>query len=446
MVGCSAAVAAMSGARFSSLVFGAPGSNDDIMVVLFLRGGIDGLNIVMPTTHGDRGYYESARPTLQVPVTGPNRALPLGQGFGMHPSASPLHSLFQSGHLAIVRAAGIQTVASRSHFDAQEYWELGTPGDTTSNTGWLARHLSTATNLPPNIPMPSISVGGLLQSSLRGSLETININSVSDFNLQQGPWLWRSAHRQALRSLVDNGTSQIHVTCGQALDAVDVVELNTSGSYSPSNGANYPNNSYGNHLITIARMIKLGLGLRVATLDLGGWDTHNQQGDGAGGYFGGRLSDLAQGLNAFYTDLNGSGVNNYTSRLTVVVMSEFGRRLKQNNDAGTDHGYGSHMFVLGGRVNGGLYGTWPGLANGQLFDQADLAVTTDYRRVLSEILIRRFGNPNIGAIFPDYSSTYIQEGPLGIVQGTDIPVNQGPPLFGDGFESGNTGGWHFVTP
>ena len=189
--------------------------------------------------------------------------------------------------------------------------------------------------------------------------------------------------------------------------------------YVPANGAVYPSGSFGEHLQVIAQMVKMDTGLHVATVDLGGWDTHEYQGDGSGGYMADLLGELAQGLSALYIDLDGSGAASYTDRLIVVVMSEFGRRMKENASHGTDHGHGSVMLVLGGQVNGGIvYGDWPGLSNDQLYDNADLAVTTDFRRVLREILINRLGNGNLSAVFPGYSGYQ----PIGIVAGGGVPL------------------------
>ncbi|MCB1033447.1 MAG: DUF1501 domain-containing protein [Acidobacteria bacterium] len=437
VAGCSAAIAAMAGSRFNTMAFADPVENQEILVVLFLRGGMDGLNFMPPIGGADRGHYETARPQLAVPASGTGAALPLGTDpFGLHPSAAPLHELYQDGRLALVHAVG-QGEANRSHFDAMQFIELGTPGQKGTATGWLARYLATASNLPSEIILPSLAVGNLQTTSLLGDYETVNMSSADQFNMNIGPWRWRPSQRQALRHLYQADTTWLHASGLQALNAMDVVELNVGGDYVPSNGAVYPGGQFGDHLQLVARMIKLDLGLTVATLDLGGWDTHNQQGSGSGGYFAGLVQELAEGLAAFYTDLDGAGDQSFTGRLTVVVQSEFGRRFVQNADVGTDHGFGNVMMVLGGHVNGGLHGSFPGLAPGQLYEGIDLAVTTNYRRVLSEILIRRMCNPNLGTIFPGY----VGYTPLGVVQGPDLPPVVGDTIFTDDFESGDLSAW-----
>lgn len=438
LVGCSAAIAALARPRFGGFAFAAPnetsGVTQDVLVVIFLRGGMDGLQVVAPVDgHADRARYEALRPSLRIPSSGAGSLLPLAAGFGLNPAAAPLHDLWIDGRLALVHAVG-QPVLNRSHFDAMQFVELGTPGVKTTGSGWLARHLQ-STGLPPELVMPSLAVGDLQPSSLLGSTETLNVADPDSFDLQNGPWLWRSAQRLALRNLYEAGASWNHQAGVAALDALDILELQVQGGYVPANGAVYPEGELGEHLRVLAQMIKLDLGLQVATLDLGGWDTHEGEGAAGGGYFGGLLGELAAGLAALYTDLDGGGAQNRASRLTVVVQSEFGREVRENGDGGTEHGYGNLMLVLGGTVNGGFHGTWPGLAAGQLVEGTDLAVTTDYRRVLSEILIRRLRNPNLAQVFPGYTGYQ----PLGVVQGTDIAPD---PLFADGFETGNTSrGW-----
>ncbi len=435
MVGCSAAIASLAGSRFNSLAFAEPGDQDALLVI-FLRGGLDGLTLMPPIDGADRGYYEAARPDLQVPLSGSSAALPLNSQFGWHPAAAPLLDLYQNNSLSLVMATGL-TEATRSHFDSMEFMETGTPGVINTPTGWLTRHLSSSIEIPDEVIMPSLSMGDLQPTSLRGDRETVNMNDPSTFSLSTGPWLWRSPQRAAVRSLYQAESSLVHITGNQALDAVDIIELYASDDYVPANGAVYPDSDFGDHLKVIAQMIKLDLGLQVGTLDIGGWDTH----EGQEFVLSSLMTDLASGLMALYTDLDGSGGQNYTQKLTVVVQSEFGRRFVENADAGTDHGHGNLMMVLGGAATGGLHGTWPGLANHQLFEGQDLAVTTDYRRILSEILIRRLGNNKLGVIFPDYGDYQ----PLGVVSGPDLPPDYkggpGSPIFSDGFESGDITAW-----
>ncbi|MEM9557634.1 MAG: DUF1501 domain-containing protein [Acidobacteriota bacterium] len=437
LVGCSAAIAGLAGSRFNTVAFADPGGGADILIVVFLRGGFDGLSLVPPIDGADRGHYEAARPSLRIPTSGPGAALSLDAGFGLHPSAAPLLDLYQAGHLAIVQAVGMSDVVNKSHFDAQQFIELGTPGSHSIPSGWLSRHLA-GTAGGGSVIMPSLAIGDLQPTSLLGSTETVNLANPASFDLDNGPWLWRSAQRTALRQMYGDSTSWLHDAGLQALDAVDIIDLNVTEDYVPSNGAVYPDGQFGDHLQVLAQMIKLDLGLQVATLDLGGWDTHEGQGDGSTGYLADLLADLSAGLNALYTDLDGAGASAYTNRLTVVVQSEFGRELYENADRGTEHGYGNLMMVLGGSVIGGLHGTWPGLAPGQLVDETDLAVTTDYRRVLSEIMIRRLCNSDLDSIFPGYTGY----SPLGIVEGIDAPIGS---VFGDGFESGNLSAWSSST-
>lgn len=399
----------------SFTAFGSPEAepNQDILVVVFLRGGMDGLSLVMPIAGPDRAQYEAKRPDIGVAV-GSGGALALDGLFGLHPSATHLHELFQSKHLAIVHAAGL-TSDTRSHFDAMQFMELGTPGQKTATTGWLTRHLQSAGNLPTEIITPAIAVGNLQPASLDGSRESIGMSSPNDFQLY-GHWYYGNWQRQALRQMY-HGDGWLHQAGIQTLDAVDVIEWSDPGNYQPANGATYPNSDFGNDLQTVAQMIKMQLGLRVATVDMGGWDTHEYQGSAGAGYLSGRFTDLSQGLAAFFADLHGAGADDYTKRVTVTVMSEFGRSFQQNGSYGTDHGHGNIMFVMGGSVNGGkVYGAWPGLHQDQLYDNRDLEITTDYRRVLSEILIRRLANPNLGTVFPGYTGY----APLGILQGADL--------------------------
>ncbi|MEM9595942.1 MAG: DUF1501 domain-containing protein [Acidobacteriota bacterium] len=438
LAGCSAAIAGYSGSRFNTMAFADPGLNQEILVTVFLRGGMDGLNFLPPIDGPDRGHYEAARPTMRIPVSGPGAAINLDGQFGLHPSAAPLYPLYQDGRLAIVHGVGMVDVVNKSHFDAMRFVELGTPGSSSMTTGWLTRHLSSAGNLPSQIVMPSLAIGDLQPASLLGNLETLNMTDPDYFNIDNGPWLWRNGQRKALRNIFESDTSWLHDTGVQALDSVDIIPLNVTGGYTPSNGAVYPETSFGEHLQVLAQMIKLDLGLQVATVDLGGWDTHDEQGVGSSGYFADLLGEMAAGLAALYTDLDGAGASNYTQRLTVVVQSEFGREVNENNDNGCEHGYGNSMMVLSGNANGGLHGQFPGLHPDQLVDGTDVGVTTDYRRILSEVLIRRMCNNSLDTIFPGYTGYT----PLGVVQGTDLPPGQ---IFSDNFETGGLSAWSQVS-
>ncbi|WP_440223410.1 DUF1501 domain-containing protein [Dokdonella sp. MW10] len=418
----------------------------DTLVLVFLRGGIDGLSLVPPISGNDRNYYEAARPTLRVPVSGTGAALALANSAsanatsGLHPRASRLHTLYQQNKLAVVIGAGMPAPVTRSHFDAQQTMEYGTPGSTSISSGWLTRHLASA-GLPANVTIPAVSAGSITANSLIASTESITMGSGGDFRIDQSAWNWNSRDRydtppNGFQGLVERlpelwaGNNPLEAAGRQTLDALSIVRpmnfgaynaTSNPGGYAPANGAAYPTDGLGNQLKMIAQLIKANVGMRVAALDYGGWDTHNGQGVPTASYdpFGNSVEALSNALAAFYQDLNGTGANAFANRTSIVVMSEFGRRLRANGSGGTDHGYGNMMMVLGGSVNGGqVYGrqTFAGLAGEALFEGEDVRVTTDFRRVLSEALIRRAGNNRLGYIFPAYSGY----SPLGIFQGTDM--------------------------
>ena len=393
--GCSYAIASMAGARLTNLSFAQADNPSDTLVVVFLRGGWDALNVIPPLQGDDRGFYEKARPDLRI-----TDLLPLNDQFGLHPALASLHDLYRDGKMGIVHAVGLDH-DTRSHFDAQEFIELGTPGSKNTTSGWITRHLQ-QTGVSSILPV--VSTSGQPTSLLNFS-PTVSINSPSDFS-QWGNDLVES-QQNALRQMYKGGTL-LHQAGSRTLDALSIVSPLTEQEYRPANGASYNDDELGQQLKTIAQMIKLDAGLRVAAVDFGGWDTHEYETDGNGGYISDLLGQLSDGLSNFYLDLD----SGYTDRLSVVVISEFGRRLVQNESYGTDHGHGSVMLTLGGSVNGGqVFGAWPGLHNDQLYDHADLAVTTDYRQVLSELISKRLGNSNIENIFPGFSGKY---DPLGI--------------------------------
>ena len=393
--GCSYAIASMAGARLTNLAFAQEGNPSDTLVVVFLRGGWDALNVVPPLQGDDRGFYEKARPDIKI-----SDLLPLNDQFGLHPALAPLHGLYQSGKLGVVHAVGLDH-DTRSHFDAQEFIELGTPGSKNTTSGWITRHLQ---EVGVSSILPVLSTTGQ-PTSLLNFIPTVNLNTPSDFSQWENGLL--ESQQNALRQLY-SGQTLLHRAGTRTLDALDIVSPLVGAQYQPSNGASYNDDEFGVQLKTVAQMIKLETGLRVAAVDYGGWDTHEYETDGNGGYIAELLGNLASGLSNFYLDLD----SGFTNHLSVVVISEFGRRLVQNESYGTDHGHGSVMLTLGGNVNGGqVFGSWPGLNNDQLYDHADLAVTTDYRQVLSELLSTRLGNLNIESVFPGFSGNYK---PLGI--------------------------------
>ncbi len=417
--GCSGAIAALAGSRLTGFGFLDPAlarrhtpTDADLLIVVFLRGGMDGLNLVVPYTEDD--YYTN-RAMIGVPPPGAaaNPAFDLDGQFGLHPAAGALRDLYQDNKLAFVHAAGL-TNDTRSHFDAMDFMERGTPGIRTTTTGWLTRHLQGASG---QAVMPALGVGSITPTALLGSANAVSMVSAEDFVLD-AHWAWTGQLRRALRRMY-RGDGWLHQAGERTLNAMDVLEYAHPSDYTPANGAVY-DGPFGESLQLAAQVAKLDLGLQVASLDLGGWDTHERQGEEGGGYFAELVETLGNNLLAFYTDML-----DYANRLTVVVMSEFGRRLRENENAGTDHGHGNVMLVLGGNVNGGHVYTspWPGLAPAALDGGQDLAITTDYRRVLSEILIRRLGNPLLGAVFPGYQGYT----PLGVVNGPDLPPVYGTP-------------------
>jgi uncharacterized protein (DUF1501 family) len=414
LVGCSGAIAALSGAWVSHLAFADPAaaaSDSDILVSIFLRGGIDGLNLVVP--HGDPNYAAN-RPTLRVAQPGRTRgALDLDGFFGLHPAASPLLTVWNAKQLAIVHATGL-TDPTRSHFDAMAMMERGTPGNKSLTTGWITRHLVTAGASDPTggtNALTALTTSANLPDSVLGLRETAAVPSFQALDYS-GHWDQIDFQRVAVRELY-GGDHWIQRAGAQALDVVDRVVARAPGQYTPANGARYPAGSFGQSLQVVAQAIKLQLGLRVACVDFGGWDTHEEQGADGEGVFASLVGALAGGLSAFLTDLA-----DWSGRLTVVVMSEFGRQLRENQSKGTDHGHGNVMLVLGGGITGGIYGRWPSLQREALFEQQDLAITTDYRQVVGEVVMRRLKNPRLADVFPGM----LAYAPLGLAKGTDLPI------------------------
>ncbi|HVT56856.1 MAG TPA: DUF1501 domain-containing protein [Thermoanaerobaculia bacterium] len=378
----------------------------DVLVCIFQRGAADGMNIVVPV--GESNYYDN-RKTIAIPhpaAGSATAAIDLDGFFGLHPALAPLKDLFDQKALAPIHAVGSPD-PSHSHFDAQDYMERGTPGSKSIATGWINRHLQAlnAAGDSDNSPFRAVGIGTLLQASLRGPVPATALKSIADFHLG-GKGAAIQAFQATLSSLyADNSWLDIQGT--ETFNAISSLAAANPTAYQPKNGAKYPNSGFGMAMSQVAQLIRASLGLEIACVDLGGWDTHHAQG-GPTGAMARLLADLAGGLAAFYTDMGDQMKN-----VTVVTMSEFGRRLLENASGGTDHGHGNCMFVLGGGVNGGkVYSNWPGLAPDRLASPGDLQVTTDFRTVLAEIVDRRLLNPALDQVFPNFQVP----GYLGIVQ------------------------------
>ncbi len=372
-----------------------PGERD-ILVCLFMRGGADGLNIVVPV--GDSDYYK-ARPSLAIAEPGQaDGALDLDGFFGLHPAMAPLKDLYDDGVLAAIQAVGSPD-DTRSHFDAMDFMERGTPGEKLIDSGWLGRHLASVQSTNDS-PFRAIGMGRLLQTSLRGPVPATALQSIAEFHLGRGqsePLVDFQDTLARLYSTQEGEEDLLSVQAQQTFDAIETLSAADPLAYQPENGAQYPVSELGFSLLQVAQMIKADLGLEVACVDAGGWDTHEGEG-GAEGRLGQLLGDLASSLAAFHTDLG-----ERMARITVVTMSEFGRRVSENAAGGTDHGHGNCMFLLGGGVAGGrVYGDWPGLAPDQRVGPGDLDITTDFRTVLAEVVEKRLLNPASAEVFPDF--------------------------------------------
>lgn len=363
----------------------------DVLICIFLRGGADGLNMVVP--HGDRDYYGN-RSELAIPTPGKGgAALDLDGFFGLHPALEPLKEIWDAKQLAAIHACGSPD-PTHSHFDAMDYMERGTPGRKSDAHGWLGRHLA-ETQQDGESPFRAVGFGALLPAALRGGAATA-LTSLDAFQLQvrrlELPKV-AAAHGQVYR-----GAGLLAGAGQQTLTALETLQKLKPKAYKPSDGAQYPDTPYGQALMQIVQLIKADVGVQVACADIGDWDTHAGQG-GAEGEMAVNMQEFAAGLRALYTDLG-----EQRSRVTIVTMSEFGRRVAENGSGGTDHGHGNVMLVMGGATNGGMvYGEWPGLAAEQLYGPGDLQVTTDFRDVLGEIVLKRMANPALDAVFPDYA-------------------------------------------
>ena len=392
MIGIGSAPAWLGRALYAA---DAPSPRKKVLVAIFQRGAVDGLNMVVP--FAEKRYYE-IRPNIAIPAPGSRAAgecaIDLDGFFGLHPALAPLKPIYDSGKLAIVDAAGSPD-PTRSHFDAQDYMESGTPGRKATLDGWLNRALPAETG--KKSPLRAVSLGASLARTVRGTNDALAISNLGDFQVkdQQSSTTFENMYAGTVDQV-------LHGTARETFDAVRIVQGVERNGYEPANGARYPAGRFGQSMQQIARLIKGNVGLEVAFADMGGWDTHvNEVGaKPTVGPLANLLGEFGQALAAFYQDLGDK-----MSDVTVVTMSEFGRTAKENGNRGTDHGHANSMFVMGGDIQGGkVLGEWPGLAPEQLYEGRDLNVTTDFRDVLAELTMKHLGNRQLATVFPGYTA------------------------------------------
>ena len=395
MVGTGALPLWLERAARGAEIASGTGGRRKVLVAIFQRGAADGLNIVVP--HGEKAYYD-LRPGIAVarPSAGDDAsAIDLDGFFGLHPSLAPLKPLWRDQHLAVIHATGSPD-PTRSHFDAQDYMESGTPGYKATEGGWLNRALP-ATDTKKS-PVRAVSLGPALPRTMRGANSAVAIDNLSTFALRD------PAASKVMQAMYGNTTDQILGGTGkEAFEAMNLLDALRKTPYQPAGGATYPKGRLGSSMQQIAQLIKAGVGLEVAFADIGGWDHHvNEIGAKASvGQLANILTEFGGSLAAFAQDLG-----DRMEDVVVLTMSEFGRTAKENGNRGTDHGHGNVMFALGGPVKGGkVYGAWPGMMKEQLYEGRDLAVTTDFREVLGEAVAVHLGNPAVDAVFPGYAAS-----------------------------------------
>jgi len=383
-----------------ALYAGASAPRKKILVAIFQRFAADGLNMVVP--HAEKAYY-ALRPTIAIPrpvSSGEKRddaAIDLDGFFGLHPALAPLQPLFEQRHLAIVDAVGSPD-PTRSHFDAQDYMESGTPGLKATDSGWMNRALPAAVGKPS--PVRAVALGATLPRSMRGGQSAVAIESLAAFQVSDP-----RAAMEFQKLYQDSKDPVMQATGRETFEAMSMLQSIRRQTYTPAAGADYPRAPLGESLQQIAQLIKAGVGLEMAFADIGGWDHHvNEVAQKASeGQLANLLRTFGQALSAFWTDMG-----DRMQDVAVVTMSEFGRTARENGNRGTDHGHANCMFVMGGGVKGGkVYGQWPGLEREQLYEGRDLALTTDFRDVLGELVSRHTGNPSLQGVFPEYDPKFL---------------------------------------
>lgn len=368
------------------VVFG-QGAGQKVLVVVFQRGAVDGLNMVVP--FGERDYYK-LRPSLAIPEprsgNTTERTLDLDGFFGLHPAMAPLEPLFRREELAIVHAAGSPD-PTRSHFDAQDYMESATPGVKSTRDGWLNRYLQTL-GAGDTTPLQGVAIGQTPPRVLAGQASTFSVASLSEARVA-GPM---PLYRELLTDGIDDAVTR---SARELFETLDFLESRRIGEI--TSDVEYPAGQFPQAMRELAQAIKADVGIQTAFVDIGNWDHHVNEG-AVQGLLANRLGELASGLRAFRDDLGDAAEN-----VVIVTMSEFGRTAAENGNLGTDHGHGNAMLVMGPSVKGGkVYGRWPGLERDELYEGRDLAVTTDFRDVLGEVLVKHQGAWDLGPVFPGY--------------------------------------------
>ncbi len=362
-----------------------------VLVCLFQRGAVDGLNMIVP--HGDPFYYQE-RPRIAIPAAD---VIDLDGHFGLHPSLAPLKSLWDNRSLAAIHAVGSPD-GTRSHFDAQDYMESGTPGVKSTADGW-ANRFCTHDREHADTPFRAVAFGPQLPRILAGSAPALAIDDLQAFGLRVPQEAARDKLTRAFEELYEGeGTGLLASSSREGFEAVQMLKRADPTQYRPANGVEYPPGRLGRTMLQIAQLIRSDVGLEIAFADCSGWDTHVNQGS-SDGQLSTRLRELGLALSAFALDLG-----ERMSDVVVLTMSEFGRTIRENGNSGTDHGHATAMLAFGGPVNGGrVLGRWPGLGIEQRFEGRDVAVTTDFRDLFGEILARHLGADDLAPVFPGYT-------------------------------------------
>ncbi|MBS1794210.1 MAG: DUF1501 domain-containing protein [Acidobacteria bacterium] len=367
-----------------------------ILITIFQRGAVDGLNMVVP--YGDGEYYD-LRSNIAIPKPGAtDGAVDLDGHFGLHPQLKPFEAIWKNKQMAIVHSVGSPD-NTRSHFDAQDYMESATPGNKGTSDGWLSRVLQTS-QTKTDSAFRAVAMTQQTPRSFLGKYPTIAMSNLADFSIKAG--IYTKSVQGGFEDIYQqNAKDSLGETGRDTFEAVNYLKKANPSQFKPENGAVYPNTQFGRSLMQIAQLVKADVGLEIAFTDTGNeikWDTHANEG-GARGQLAGYFRDFGASIAALVTDL-GKRMDD----VVILTMSEFGRTARQNGTGGTDHGHGNAMFVIGNSIKGGkVYGDWKGLKNDQLNEGRDLAVTTDFRDVFGEIAVRHLGNKNLDKIFPGYA-------------------------------------------